>query len=218
MSIDLMPSKQSKEVVNMNIELAEDGHIDGKCRIQFTDHLAMSLRKEYAAVDQEKYLENMANNMGDLEISEFKIDNDKELSKPVIETFELSRDNSADIIADKIYFSPMFFAAMKENPFKLDVREYPIDFSYPRQTRYLINVKIPEGYQVESLPEGMAMSLPDELGSFSYNITNNQGNIQLVVSFEIKSSIISPLYYEAVKEYYNKLVEKETEKIVLTKT
>jgi hypothetical protein len=52
---------------------------------------------------------------------------------------------------------------------------------------------------------------------FKYNISVSDGSVQLVVNTEIKQPIVSPLYYDALKEYFKQMIEKENEQIVLTK-
>jgi hypothetical protein len=81
----------------------------------------------------------------------------------------------------------------------------------------MVTVNLPEGYKVESIPEPFALGLPDNLGSFKYNISALGTKIQLVIDTEINESIVSPIYYEALKEYFRKMIEKEAEQIVLTK-
>ena len=76
---------------------------------------------------------------------------------------------------------------------------------------------MPKGYKVETLPQPKNLVLPDNLGSYSYNISVNLDSIQLVINTQINESIISPLYYEALKEYFKLYIEKENEQIVLTK-
>ncbi len=104
-----------------------------------------------------------------------------------------------------------------ENPFKSEDRKYPVNFAYPWEDNFLINIEIPEGYRVESLPKPIALGLPENLGTFKYNISQNGGTINLKASLEINSALIAPQYYSVLKEFYKQLVEKETEKVVLSK-
>ena len=134
-----------------------------------------------------------------------------------MESYKFSIESQADVINDKIYFSPLFFLRSKENPFKLEKREFPVDFSYPYSSKYMVIVNLPEGYKVESIPEPAAMVLPENLGGFKYNLEARGANIQIIVDTEINEAIISPIYYDALKAYFSKLVEKESEQIVLTK-
>ena len=109
------------------------------------------------------------------------------------------------------------FHAETSNPFKLEKREYPIDFSYPVTTKYNITITVPTGYEVETLPAQINLTMPDNLGSLKYLISKDDNNIQLVVTEQINEAIIAPEYYETLKQFFQKVVEKETEKVVLKK-
>lgn len=216
--IDLYPKKDSKEQITMMVDLHENGEIEGNFRSIKTNHDAMFYRQRYNDVDQTDFLEKLENKYNGLEVSEFKVANADELSKPIMESYKLFKESQADIIGDKIYFSPMFHLKTTVNPFKLEEREFPVDFGYPSSSVYRISVNLPEGYQVETTPEPKVIALPDNLGTFKYNISFNGSIVQLVVSTEIKEPIISPIYYQVLKEYFKQLIEKENEQIVLTKT
>ena len=83
--------------------------------------------------------------------------------------------------------------------------------------KYSINIQIPEGYKVETLPAATILSMQDNLGTFKY-MTNASGNaIQIAVVYQINAAIISSEYYPMLKEFYQKMIEKQNEKIILTK-
>ncbi|SFZ90977.1 protein of unknown function [Flaviramulus basaltis] len=216
--INLYPKTNSKNTVTLMVKLDEEGTVEGNYRIIKTNHNALSYRGQYNDTDEDAFLEKLENKYGGLEISEFMVTNAKDLSKPVAETYKFVKESQADIIGDKIYFSPLFFMATKENPFKLEKREFPVDFGYPSESVYRVIINLPEGYAVESLPETTAMALPDNLGTFKYEISQKGSIINLYISTEINQSVISPIYYDALKEYFKLLIEKENEQIVLTKS
>lgn len=201
----------------MMINLDEEGHIDGSYRSVKTNHIALSFRERYNETNEDDFLEKLENKYDGLEISNFQVKNKDDLSKPVMESYEFIKESQADVIGDKLYFSPMFFLKTLENPFKLENREFPVDFGYPTVSKYRLLIKLPEGYKVESLPEKAAFSMPDNLGVFKYNLMQRDNTIQLLIDSEINQSIISPLYYDALKEYFKQMIEKEAEQIVLTK-
>ncbi|WP_335964584.1 DUF3857 domain-containing protein [Galbibacter sp. PAP.153] len=213
MQIDLMPRSTSREVVNMLVDIDVQGGAKGKVRGQYFDYNALSYRINYDQKDENDIIKDRYN---EIVIDEYEIKNKKDLQKPIIEQFSFYDESAYDLIADKIYLSPLFFFAMKENPFKLEKREFPIDFSYPREESYMININVPEGYKVESLPDPMKMVIPDGMGEFSYMVVQNQQILQLKVDLKISSAVISPLYYDAIKQYFSKIIEKEKEKIVIS--
>jgi Transglutaminase-like superfamily len=215
--IDLYPNEKSKNTVFMVINLSDNGDIEGQMRNVKTTHDALLYREQYNNADKEDFLEKLENKYGGIEITDFEVKNDYDLSKPVMETYKFYLESQADIIGNKMYVSPFFFLRTKENPFKLEKREIPVDFGYPSSTKYMINIKLPDGYKVETLPEPKGLALPDNLGSYSYNISVSQDSIQLIINTQINEPIISSLYYEALKEYFKQFIEKENEQIVLIK-
>lgn len=216
-TINLSPKQKSKNTVFMFINLLENGDIEGSYRSTKTNHLALKYRKQYIEADKDEFLEQLENSYGEMEITDFKVKNEQELFKPIVESFKFVNESQADVIGDKIYFEPSFFLKTKENPFKLKAREYPIDFDYPSEGSYRVTINIPKGYKVETIPESKAMKLPDEMGFFSYTVVSNTTSIQIIVKSQINQSILSSIYYDAVKEFYNQIVLKEAEKVVLTK-
>ena len=71
----------------------------------------------------------------------------------------------------------MLFLQSNENPFKQEVREYPVDFGYPMLNKYAITIEIPEGYVVESLPPSINIATEENIGTFKYLISNSSGKI-----------------------------------------
>ena len=215
--VDLYPKQKSKNSISMMVNLNAEGDIDGRYRSSKTNHMALSFREKYNETNEDDFLEKLENKYEGLEVSDFQVKNNDDLSKPVLESYEFIMESQADIIGDKLYFSPMFFLKTLENPFKLEHREFPVDFGYPTVSKYRLFIKLPEGYKVESLPEKTAFGMPDNLGVFKYNLVQSGNTIQLTIDSEINQSIISPLYYDALKEYFKQRVDKEAEQIILTK-
>jgi hypothetical protein len=203
----------------MNINANKNGGLTGQMRRQYTDHYAYRYRINFSSVNKEDYVDKLQNQLG-VTISDYKNDNVYDLSKPVIETIEFEKENAFDVINGNIYISPLLFLALEENPFKQNQadRKFPIDFTFPKLNRYMINIKIPEGYKVDYIPESTAVGLPNEKGIYRFTINKSTlGDLQVVVQKEINQSILGYDYYEPLKDFYSNIVEKETDKIVLTK-
>lgn len=215
--ISLMPKKSALETTTMNITLNETGDIEGKQRTQFTSHNALSFRNAYASVDEEDYLERLENSIGDIEIEEYSVKNVASIGKPILESYSFSKEAQAEVIGDKLYFSPLLYLATTENPFKTEERIYPVDFGYPWKRKVMMNINIPDGYEIESLPEIATVRLPDNLGAYTFKITKTPTGISIVMLKEINSAVIPSDKYGSLRELYRILVEKEKEKVVLKK-
>ncbi|MCD0467356.1 DUF3857 domain-containing protein [Flavobacterium sp. ENC] len=214
-AIDLMPKKASNDNVFINYEIDAEGKVNGKVRRQYTDYNAMSYRNEVDGVKEDVYLEKLENDNNKIEISEYSRTNEKEILLPTIESYSFKGDNLAEVIGGKIYIDPMLFYTNTENSFKQEVREYPVDFGFPFTDRFNITIKIPEGFAVETLPAPAILAMEDNLGTFKFNIAQSGNSLQLSILHQINEAIVSVEKYEMLKEYYQKMIAKETEKIVL---
>lgn len=213
--VDLMPKKASIALKTMNYSVNEKGEISGQLRSQKTAHNAMLFREEIKGVKEDDYLEKLENSNNKIEIKEYSLKNEKEFNLPVIETYSFVGNNLSELIGGKIYINPMLFLTRKQNPFKQENREYPVDYGFPFQDKYAINIQIPEGFKVENLPQSITLTMNGNLGVFKY-LTSLQGDtIQISVSNQINSSIVLSEDYIALKSFYQKMIEKQNEKIIL---
>jgi hypothetical protein len=67
------------------------------------------------------------------------------------------------------------------------------------------------------MPENTNFGLEQNMGGFKYLISNPDGKIQLSVEFSINSAIIPAEAYPGLKKFYQLLIDKENEKVVLAK-
>jgi uncharacterized protein DUF3857/transglutaminase superfamily protein len=216
-SVSLIPSYVSQENAMLMVTISPEGEVAGKARRIGKEYVAYSHRNKYGDIDEETYLEKLEEAYDGLEISEYSVKDKNVVGKPIIESFSFNKEDGVEIIGDKMYLSPLFWHTMSENPFKLENRDYPIDFTYPWQDKYIINVKIPEGYKVESIPKGMNISLEGNAGAFVYKVASNHAGLQIMVDLKMNQAVIPALNYQGLKEFYKAIVEKQAEKVILSK-
>ncbi|CAM3281833.1 transglutaminase domain-containing protein [Aequorivita lipolytica] len=211
----MIPAVKSAMV---NAEIKPDLSVVGKAQNRFTGNYAFEYRTEYKSLNedaQRKTFEKEEANQA--ELSNLQFENLNSLEKPVSLEYDFESLDAVEDVAGKLYFSPMIFMATKENPFTPDTRLYPIDYGYPMKDRYIINISIPEGYKVESLPENTVYNLGEDTGSFRYLISEVGNKLQLSVEFAINKSFIAADQYGNLKKFYELLIAKENEKVVLSK-
>lgn len=59
--------------------------------------------------------------------------------------------------------------------------------------------------------------MQDNMGGFKYNIIIANNTIQLLAIQDINYASILPEYYTTLKDFYQRTIEKQNEKIVLVK-
>jgi len=214
--IELMPDYTSKKNTVILTSLDADGTLKGKARIQRTDYSGYEFRNYRGDQSAEQYMERLESNFGSSLISDYQVENLSDLGKPVTETFNFSNENHAEIVAGKIYLNPMLFL-VKQNPLVSEDRKLPLFFGYPEMEKYTINIDIPKGYAVESIPESLSLSLGDKSGSFSFRILGLENKVQIIVVKEINVALVSSSVYREWKDFFRRMSDKENEKIVLKK-
>ena len=215
--IDLIPKSNSRETVSISASIDTKGEVSGKIRDYYFDYNALVFREKYNGVSKESYVEKLESRHQGLEITEYEVENSLDISQPIIENYKFTAANCTEIIGDKIYVSPLLFFATTKNPFKQENREFPIDFIFPNQDKFNINLTIPDGYVIETLPQSRELNLPNNLGGFKYIISDDRNKIQVLYTREINKAVFKAGYYGSLKELYMNLVNKQTEKIVLKK-
>ncbi|WP_298755086.1 hypothetical protein [uncultured Psychroserpens sp.] len=215
--VSLRPTGKATESTSLNVKINEDFTINGKVRRNISDHLALSYRKSNTGISADEHRKRLEKNKGDIEVSNIDYKNDTDITQPVRLSYDYTLSDGIDDIGGNLYFSPMFFMATKESPFKLEERQYPIDFSFPFEDKYVINIMIPDGYQVESLPENGAYEFKDNDAKFTYIIKESGKFLQLNISLEMNTSFINSDDYKVFKDFYEKIVEKQSEQVVLKK-
>ncbi|WP_416444432.1 DUF3857 domain-containing protein [Leeuwenhoekiella sp. A16] len=201
----------------ISAEIDQNGAIIGKSSTRFMALDALNYRRENANKEPETLATQKADENNLAEVYDLSIENIDELDSPVIETYNFEIGHGADIIGDKLYFTPLLYTALNASPFTLEERQYPVDFVHPFSLSKIVNLKYPDNYKVESIPEPLNVALPNGLGTFLYNITNQNGYVNVIARFVINKVLIEPADYASLKEFYNQRVKKEQEKIVLTK-
>ncbi|WP_239023071.1 hypothetical protein [Flavobacterium endoglycinae] len=216
--IDLEPSIPSKENFNLMVSIDNGGKMNGQARILRTDYDAYRFRVENNAKNQENYLEKFETELGDLNISNYRIENQKSnLKDPIIETFSFASNNQSDIIGDKIFVNPLLFFTRTKNPFNQEKRIMPVYFGYKNQEKYNITLEIPNGYTVESLPVPMKIATEDKGIVYLLNFFAEGKKIQINCTKDINNSIFAAEEYQTLKDVFQKVTASQNQKIVLKK-
>lgn len=215
--INLTNRAPSSEQLTIMCAINAAGKVDGKLRDIYNDYYAFDYREDNGGLATEAYLEKLQKENKGVVISEVNTKNTKEFYKPIVEAYSFSSDNLVEVIGERMYFLPMLFFQIKENPFKAEERTYPVEFDFPFNDSFNIIVKIPEGYEVESMPEPIELITENNYGAFKYNISKNLDNIQLVGNFSINTSLIPTEGYHSIKLFFREMIKKQSEKIVLKK-
>lgn len=215
--VPLVPNSPAVESAMVQVEINEDLAAVGTFKSRQTGHYSRRYRDIYTNKNIDDVRKSLEEDEGEFEVSDIEFENLKNLGESVVLNYSFEKADAIEEVGGKLYLSPMLHLAYNESPFMLEERKYPIDFNYPLKDRYLINISIPEGYTVESMPESASFGMERNALGFRYAISNSGGKIQLSVEFSVNEPFIGAEEYVGLKKFFELLIEKEKEKVVLVK-
>lgn len=145
--------------------------------------------------------------------SSIQVKNYLETDKPYIINYAL--EGRAEIINDKIYIDPFLNHVISENPMKYNSRTYPIDMVYPEKNIFTVEINIPEGYKAEYIP--VKAKSNTNIFEMDYDATVQDNKVIINFSYGFKKAIYPATDYMRLKAFFNDIVRKGHDKIVLSK-
>jgi hypothetical protein len=211
--IDLTRIGNNIDKISMIVKFNEEGFLSGQKRETYFGEFAYVFKQDYdKAEDQDKYVELLeAHN--DITISGYTME-----EKPTLtETYDFIDRRVRLEENDIISFSPLLFFAMRNNAFKSETRDLPVEFSFPYEQRIYVTIVLPEGYVVDELPtEGRFVFNKDQIDC-SYYIQAFANNIQLSYNTKLSKCIIPAVEYGGLRDFWAKMYNKENELVVIRK-
>ncbi len=210
---------QKHEYTNMtNVAISADGTLSGKVQRMFVNYAAVDQRNEIKArKDHDEYVRELENDFKGLTIKSFELLDVDSLSKPYMENLEVDIAGEAQVTGNLISFTPLLYDQWESNPFKLEIRSFPVDFVYPRIERIVMIYQIPEGYALDEKPADMILSMPGGETKFTYRLVQSGNQLQVSSTLNIGRAMYIDSEYAQLKLFFEKMVSKQAEKIVLKK-
>ncbi|MDF2453476.1 MAG: hypothetical protein K0S26_2980 [Bacteroidota bacterium] len=214
--ISLQPSKSSV-LYTINVELDSLGkQITGDYSVLSASYAALSFRK-FLKKEGEKELLNFYKRVKpDWDIESIVTENEEDPFKP----FKVKFNFSEAVILNtqhKLYINPLFSENIKENKFKHKERLYPVDLENPYELIVVVNFKVPSNFTIEEIPQKMAITIPDKGAKFAFGIEVDQNVIKIRSHLLVAKSLYSSDQYHYLREFYNTLIQKQAEQIILKK-
>ena len=214
--IKLQTSLKTRTVINVDASLTENADLKGVIRIDKTGYHSVASRATYLAKGEAAYLKDfVGSHSWDILKSEFQ--NVKEIQQPFKEIYNLVISEHIASAGNTYYLNPFILDQSQQNPFKQEKRDYPVDFGTPFDKTYMFKIALPVDYLVEELPKSKIVALPNNAAKYVYNVSQAGNIINITSSLTIGRSIFSQDEYIHLQEFYNQIIAKQAEQIVIKK-
>jgi len=122
-------------------------------------------------------------------------------------------ESSLEKIEDLVIIKPYLNFPIQKNKLTQRRRNYPIDLIYAQGLTYKSQFKIPDGYILEKLPENYDKS--NDILGLKIDYLEKDGTVTINSKYQLKKAVYQPGEYAAIKAFYNILIKRLNEEIVL---
>jgi hypothetical protein len=209
---DIKNSNTSLIIANID----QDGAVTANFEELYTGYTALNTRDELTS---KKEVE-IAKDIFKTDASGFVIDsvlitNRDSIDVPLKIKAWVKSESFALKNGDMIYVNPYMIQRTIENPFKADVRKYPVDYGYKSNTTTITNITIPDGYEVKEMLANKNIVLGGHL-TFSRVSQVDSNAIQVITKFVRNVTELKPNLYSHLKRFYTDIIAAQSEQIVLS--
>lgn len=212
---NIRPEAQNKNLVRGQIKFnPETKKAEGVLDLLNTGYNAISKHKSIDTHSEEEYLDDFeADITDDFTIIDYELSKERTTENKVSERIKFELDNVLN--GDKVYFNPFFIQFFKSNPFKLETRDYPVDFGYPRNYRYQMNITVPQGYEVTEIPESIIVDLGQSIANLKFYVRQNETQVAITFDLTLSSTHFAAEDYTALKKLFGHAIELQTNSLVV---
>lgn len=202
-------------IIDINSILNENGTIAGSATIISTDYARVE-RLRQVRQNKEKFKSQfLALNNENARIDSFEVDNADIDSLPFDQHFKY--ETVATSSGDYKLINLNQFTTLEKNPFISENRFTNINFGSRHVTNVHETFVVPASLKPEELPKNITLTTSDRSLVFSRNITYQNNEISVSLSFTINQTVFIADDYPSIKEYYKRMNSLLNEQIVLSK-
>lgn len=217
--VDMMPSKSDLSQKAYSLKLLENGSLTGQAKYSDMQYAAYKRRKAIKENgSNQEYIDKLQEAHDELKIHGYSFTNLDTIGEALVTKLDLSLENVVQSAGDLMLLNPLLFHGLNENPFKMEKREYPVEFNTPEVSTITVQIELPEGYVLEEAPKPFRMVLPDKSASFLFSVSTMGNFVIINRSFSRKKCQYLPTDYLALKAFYDGMIQKESLSLVIKKS
>jgi hypothetical protein len=209
-------SVRERKTTFVNFLIDEKGKHTGSFTTNLGYYESLNIREKIAEKGKDDFFKTIKSSYSDhFELGNFQVDSLANYEKPVSIKHNISLKDIGD--EEIIYFNPMLSEGYKNNYFKSAERAYPVEMPYTMDETYVMNMIIPNGYEVDELPKSTRVALNENEGSFEYIIQKQDNLVQMRSRIQLKKANFFAEDYEGLRNFFDHVVKKHSEQIVFKK-
>ena len=214
----LPKSSESRIERVAKLKLSNTGDLEGKLTVTYTGLQGMYQRREMHHEDdvaRKKFLEERAKNqIPAAAVVELTNKPDWSASEiPLVGEFDVKIPGWASSAGKRALIPAAVFSATEKNIFDHADRVHPIYFDYPYEEVDDVNIELPAGWQVNSLPP--AQDQDKGLVGFALKVESEKDALHLTRKVKVDFMFLDQKYYPALQAFFQAIRTSDELQVVL---
>jgi hypothetical protein len=206
----------TSNIIWMNLD--EEGKMNGYFENIYGEYQSLRIRKDLKDGNEKEIVKKLLETeQYGLEIDSIVVLNKDSISSPLKIKAYVSSDTYAQLSGDNIYLNPNFIFREKENPFKSEIRKFPVNYSYQSCTNNIFTINFPQGYEIKEPIKNKNFFAGAANINYNRKCAQEGNQLQMITKFDIKDIEVKPALYEKLRDFYSRVVAAQSEQIVLAK-
>ena len=215
-----LPARLPKNAVTESVQFQfrEDGTLGGSVRVRAEGNDAYQIRRNYHSFDTpEAWIEDTEQDEK-ITISEMILEDPDGYHPDAVIRYDFETDQHLG--DDYLYINVFLSKFHSETAFQREERFLPVDFPYKNKISYRVSFLIPDGYEIESLPqsEQVVCGALDGKSFYATLQSMSRGNQFTMIYQVVRNATLVPKEeYAAMREYWEYLARIEKSNLILKK-
>lgn len=207
----------NEQIRAVNSTIDASGNLDAEVNTVFSgtqeedEHDAMYY---YTKDEREKYLNNS------IQLATYKVEkneySEEKKSIPVVhQNLHITSPGYASLTGKRLFVKPNMFNKSNLKLSKDSVRKYAINFHWPYRDVDSVNITLPEGYRLESMPKDVALNT--KFGNYSISFTTDGSHLKMIRTDERSANTFPAADYNDLVAFYDAIFKADRSQFVFVK-
>ncbi|HKS09240.1 MAG TPA: DUF3857 and transglutaminase domain-containing protein [Pyrinomonadaceae bacterium] len=219
----MSPPEKSQIKRRAKLKLTEDGTLEGEINIEYSGHFAIDRKEDIDEESETQRIDRVKAEIKDVmsaaELSEIKVENVADYTKPLIYMFHIRVPGYAQRTGKRIFIQPAFFQRGVNALFATAGRKYPIYFAFPWSEDDHVQIELPPGYALDNA-DAPAPFGSGKISEYKPTLSVTSDGKMLVYKrtffFGGGNAVLFPLEtYPAMKGYFDELHKQDNHNVAL---
>jgi Domain of Unknown Function with PDB structure (DUF3857) len=214
----LPKSSESRIQHIAKLQLTDSGNLEGKLTVTYTGLEAMYHRQDVRNADdvtRKKFLEDRMKHQIPL-AAEVELTNTPDWSNPetpLVAEFDVKIADWASNAGKRMVIPAGVFTAIEKHVFEHTNRVHPIYVEYPYEKDDDVTIKLPEGWQVDSVPAPQVID--GHVVSYGLKVEKDGTSLHLTRKLVWNFLLLDPKYYPSLRNFFQSVRSGDDQQVVL---